>query len=93
MRHNGKKVDPNAYSAIELFGKHTTGCEVIQKNDKKEKNGAVTKTKSGAINILNAMMKSPQLIEVYKQKNQWPTYVIEETGCNSNFKIQFKGKV
>ena len=71
MRHNGKKVDPNAYYAIELFGKHTTGCEVIQKNDKKEKNGAVTKTKSGAINILNAMMKSPQLIEVYKQKKQW----------------------
>jgi len=49
--------------------------------------------KSGVINILNDMMKSPQLIEVYKQKNQWPTYVIEETGCNSNFKIQFKGKV
>ena len=58
MKHNGKKVDPNAYYTIELFGEHTTGCEVIQKNNKKDNNGALTVEKqSGAINILNAMMK------------------------------------
>ena len=66
VKQKGKKVDPNAYYIIQLFGEHTTDCEVIQENDKKKNNGAVTIDKqSGAMNILNAMMKSPRLIKVY----------------------------
>ena len=67
VKQKRNKGNPITFYTIELFGKHTEDCEAKREKDKVDNGCEVTvDKKSGAIKILNAVMKSPRYIERYK---------------------------
>ena len=67
VKQKRNKGNPITFYTIELFGKHTEDCEAKREKDKVDNGCEVTvDKKSGAIKILNAVMKSPRYIKRYK---------------------------